>query len=62
MKEVLEKNKYKILVALIFIIGIAVRLVCIDVLPKGLNQDEASAGYEAFSILHYGVKSEAKRS
>ena len=55
MKEILEKNKYKILVALIFIIGIVVRLVCIDVLPKGLNQDEASAGYEAFSILNYGV-------
>lgn len=55
MKEVLEKNKYKILITLIFIIGIAVRLVCIDILPKGLNQDEASAGYEAFSILNYGV-------
>ena len=27
MKEVLEKNKYKILITLIFIIGIAVRLV-----------------------------------
>ena len=55
MKEKLLQNKYKILLCLIFIIGILVRLVCIDILPKGLNQDEASAGYEAFSILNEGV-------
>lgn len=55
MKDILVKNKYKILISLIFVIGIVVRLVCIDVLPKGLNQDEASAGFEAFSILHFGV-------
>lgn len=55
MKEVVVKNKYKILICLIFIIGIIVRLVCIDVLPKGLNQDEVSSGYEAFSILNEGV-------
>lgn len=55
MKETINKNKYKILVITILIVGFLVRLIGIDVLPKGLNQDEASAGYEAFSLLHYGV-------
>ena len=55
MEEILKKNKYKILVICILAIGFLVRLCAIDVLPKGLNQDEASAGYEAFSLLHYGV-------
>lgn len=55
MKEKLLQNKYKILLCLIFIIGILVRVICIDSLPKGFNQDEASAGYEAFSILTEGI-------
>lgn len=38
-------------------IGIAVRLTGLGSLPGGLNQDEAFAGYEAFSLLHYGMDS-----
>jgi len=39
----------------IFIIGIFVRTYKFDTIPSGLNQDEASIGYEAFSILTTGA-------
>lgn len=39
----------------ILIIGILVRIVGIGNMPNALNCDEASAGYEAFSILNYGI-------
>lgn len=39
----------------IFIIGIFVRTYKFDEIPSGLNQDEASIGYEAFSILTTGA-------
>ena len=32
-----------------------VRLFLIDKYPVGLNQDEASSGYEAFSLFNYGI-------
>ncbi len=51
----LIKNKYKVAVIVLFIIGIIVRVSYIDVLPKGFNQDEASSGYEAFSLMKNGV-------
>lgn len=49
-------KKYKdkiiiILVTLLLCIGILVRVLGIDKIPNALNVDEASAGYEAFSIL-----------
>jgi len=42
---------------LIFIVvtGIVVRLYAFGSVPPGLNQDEASVGYDAFAILHYGI-------
>ena len=36
-------------------LGAALRLLAIGSFPPGLNQDEASAGYEAWSLLHYGM-------
>ena len=36
-------------------IGFMLRLYKIGQLPLGFNQDEASLGYDAFSILNYGV-------
>ena len=53
-------KKYKdkiiiILVTLLLCIGILVRVLGIDKIPNALNVDEASAGYEAFSILNYGI-------
>lgn len=42
-------------VVLLLVIGFAVRCICLGSLPGGLNQDEASAGYDAWALLHYGI-------
>ena len=44
----------------IFFISIVLRIVFIDVIPGNgaLNQDEAFAGYEAWSLLKYGIDAE----
>ena len=63
MLDLIKKNEKKnikqympqILVAFIILIGILIRIVGIDKFPNALNVDEASAGYEAFSILNYGI-------
>ncbi len=39
----------------ILFMGFAVRIVGIGSIPGGLNQDEASIGYEAYSLLKYGI-------
>ena len=54
------KNKRNIIVALFFIIAILTRLVFIGRIPGNgaLHSDEAYAGYNAWSLLHYGVDSE----
>ncbi len=49
------KNKYILTVCLLLVIGFSVRLIGISNLPSGLNQDEASIGYEAYSILKTGL-------
>lgn len=54
MEKFCRKNG---LVLLLLVIGIAVRLWQLGAIPWGLNQDEAYAGYEAWSLLHYGVDS-----
>ncbi|MBR5115792.1 MAG: hypothetical protein IK096_01885, partial [Lachnospiraceae bacterium] len=41
--------------ALLFITGAALRFVRLGAIPAGLNQDEASIGYDAWTLLHYGV-------
>jgi hypothetical protein len=43
------------LLILILGIGIAVRLYEFGSYPPGLEQDEASTGYDAFALLHYGI-------
>lgn len=48
-------NKFIILEITFLIIGFLVRLLSIQYIPNGLNVDEASAGYEGFSILNYGI-------
>jgi hypothetical protein len=40
---------------IIFALGAFLRFYRLSELPYGLNPDEASAGYEAFSILNYGI-------
>lgn len=55
IKEFLKKNISKILLIFILIIGSFIRVYNIGEMPNGLNIDEASSGYDAFSILKYGV-------
>lgn len=51
-----DKNKkYLIIGSILLLIGCFVRLLLIHVFPVGLNQDEASIGYDAYSILNYGI-------
>ena len=47
----------KMLILIIMLIGFALRLCYIGGIPCGLNQDEAFAGYNAYSLLHYGMDS-----
>lgn len=35
--------------------GLVLRAWCFGSIPPGLNQDEASTAYDAFSLVHYGV-------
>ena len=53
-------KKQTILVIIIILIGIMIRIVGIGSLPNALNVDEASAGYEAYSILQNGIDRNGK--
>lgn len=59
--EWIKKNKKNIILCLIFLLGFVVRLVAINQYPQGLNVDEASAGYEAYSILNYAMDRNGNR-
>lgn len=41
----------------ILVVGFAARLILLGLVPGGMNQDEAFAGYEAYSLAHYGMDS-----
>lgn len=55
LNRILDSKNYTYLLILLFLIGIIVRIVGLNIFPSGLNQDEASIGYESFSILNYGL-------
>jgi len=60
MRRVVDlKNKNKIFFWLLLVVGALLRLIGIGIFPSGnaLNQDEAFAGYETWSLLHYGMDS-----
>ena len=44
-----------VLAALALLVGALLRLLYLGEIPRGLNQDEASIGYEAWSLLHHGI-------
>lgn len=48
-------NAQVLLLLAILLLGVLVRVVGISSAPRGFNQDEASAGYDAFAILKYGM-------
>jgi hypothetical protein len=43
------------LLLVILFLGAAVRLYAFGSVPAGLNQDEASTGYDGYALLHYGI-------
>lgn len=51
----LKVNTIRILICVILLIGFLLRLIGITDYPNGLNCDEASIGYEAYSLLNYGI-------
>lgn len=51
----LTHNKNRIILIAILTIGFLSRLLLIESYPNALNVDEASSGYEAWSILNYGI-------
>lgn len=51
-----KRKEILILTSVIFV-GIVLRVIGFADIPSGLNQDEAFAGYEAFSLLNFGVDS-----
>lgn len=53
-RELLREHEW-LPVALLLCLGFVLRLAYIGALPFGLNQDEASAGYEAFALLTAGM-------
>ncbi len=55
IKEYIKNNKYRLVLSILLFIGFTSRIAFLDLLPRGLNQDEASSGYEAFTIMKYGI-------
>lgn len=50
-----DKRRETAALILLFALGFALRLTALGALPWGLNQDEASAGYEAWALLQSGI-------
>lgn len=55
IKEVLKEYKEELILFFVLILGSLVRMVAIGKYPNALNADEASSGYEAWSILKSGI-------
>ena len=51
----ISKEKARMIAAALLILGCAVRLLFPEALPLGLNQDEASSGYDAWALLRTGM-------
>ena len=60
IKDFIVDNKYELFIYFVLVIGFMTRLVGIVNCPTGLNQDEASAGYEAYSLFKYGIDRHGK--
>ena len=53
-REMIERREW-LPVALLLALGCVLRLAAVGALPCGLNQDEASAGYDAWALLTSGI-------
>ena len=56
-----EKNILTLIAVMVLILGVFLRAWQLGSVPGGMNQDEAFAGYEAYSILNYGMDSSGNR-
>ena len=54
LKKTIIENKYNVIITIIFMVGFLIRIIGISNYPNALNVDEASSGYEAYSILATG--------
>ena len=51
----MQISKTTLCAALIIAVGAALRLYALGGIPPGIHQDEASALYDAWALLHYGI-------
>lgn len=51
----LYRHRVQVLFWMVLFLGILFRVLSVPDIPNGLIQDEASIGYDAWSILHYGI-------
>ena len=56
----LTADRVQLVVWGLLLLGFALRLLFLEKLPYGLNQDEASSGYDAWALLHSGVDRNGK--
>lgn len=54
VQEIPKNHKDNLLIFVVIIIGVILRVYLFPDIPPGLNQDEAAAGYEAYSLLLTG--------
>lgn len=54
-KSLFKEYKGEVFLFFIFMIGSLVRLFAIGRFPNALNVDEASSGYDAFSLMKWGI-------
>lgn len=55
LKSPAQFQYQKAALLIVLLVGCVIRLYGTDIVPGGLNQDEASSGYEAFSLLYYHI-------
>lgn len=61
VRKLKQEDWHRIIFVILMVVGIAVRTFRFGVVPGDLNQDEAFGGYEAYSLLKYGVDSAGYR-
>ena len=54
-KSFLKEHIFSFLSIVVIFVGCFARFIYIDIYPVGLNQDEASSAYDAWSVANYGM-------
>ncbi len=61
LNEKQKKRLWYLLLAGVLLVGLLLRVWALGEYPPGLNQDEASEGYEAWALLHGGMDRNGNR-